>query len=315
MSTRKKQWTDSAWMLVTASLLYYLGTHTILGVIAFFLISVPFALLGTQLALREKSVVTILFALLGLLLDGPMGTVLALQSALTGLVMATLYGRKKHAVAAIAGGAGVNFLTFVFFLFLLHFVMNIDLMAELDRTKQEIINGTKDMLFPAVMSPDEWKKQVEMQFEMIRTILPTFMILMSLIIGGLIHAFTRLGGKIFRREIPALPPLRDWNFPRSLLVYYFLSLIILLLSGEDMKHTFWGNALENLKVMLEVIFLVQGLSFCMFGIYLKKWKIPSPVLIVSLFIFPGLTYILSLLGIFDLGLGLRKRLETRVKRG
>ena len=82
-----------------------------------------------------------------------------------------------------------------------------------------------------------------------------------------------------------------------------------------MKHTFWGNAFENLKVLLEVIFLVQGLSLCLFGIYLKKWKIPAPALIASLFIFPGLTYILSLLGIFDLGIGLRKRMETRVKRG
>lgn len=315
MSTRKNKWTDSAWMLGTASLLYYLGTHTILSAIALFLIPVPFALLGTTLKLREQTMATLLLAFLGFLLDGPMGALLAFQSALTGLVMATVYNRKNNALAAVAGGAAVIFFTIVFYLFVLNNVLNINLTAELERTKQELMNGTQGMLLPSVMSPEEWKKQVEMQFATLRTILPTFIVLISLFTGWLIHAFTRLGAKIFRREIPALLPIREWNFPRSLLVYYFVSLLILMLSGEEMKHTFWGNAFENLKVLLEVIFLVQGLSFCLFGIYLKKWKIPALALIASLFIFPGLTYILSLLGIFDLGIGLRKRMETRVKRG
>lgn len=315
MSSQKKQWIDSAWMLGTASLLYYLGIHTFLGVILVFLMSVPFALLGITLQIREKSVVTLLFMLVGFVLDGHMGAVLALQTAVTGLVMATLYDRKKSAIGAVVSGAGVNFLFFLVYLFLIHYVMNVDLLAELDRAKQEIISGTRGVLIPSVMSPAEWEKQVEIQFDMLKTILPTFMVLMSLIMGGLIHAFTRLAAKIFRREIPALPPLRTWNFPRSLLVYYFISLLILMISGEDLQYTFWQDALENLKVMLEVLFMVQGLSFCLFGIHLKKWRIPAVVLIVSLFIFPGLTYILSLLGIFDMGLGLRKRLETRVKRG
>ena len=180
MSTRKNKWTDSAWMLGTASLLYYLGTHTILSAIALFLIPVPFALLGTTLKLREQTMATLLLAFLGFLLDGPMGALLAFQSALTGLVMATVYNRKNNALAAVAGGAAVIFFTIVFYLFVLNNVLNINLTAELERTKQELMNGTQGMLLPSVMSPEEWKKQVEMQFATLRTILPTFIVLISL---------------------------------------------------------------------------------------------------------------------------------------
>lgn len=122
-------------------------------------------------------------------------------------------------------------------------------------------------------------------------------------------------GKRIKKPIPALKPIREWSFPRSLLYYYFLAMISILVFGGSMQGTFWETAIMNVKVMLDGIFTLQGLSFCLFAAYLYGWKRLTPVLVVCLFIFPFLSTILSLVGIFDLGLRLREKLETRVKRG
>jgi uncharacterized protein YybS (DUF2232 family) len=317
MSTRKKHLAESAWMLGTASLLYFLGTYSLLGIIALFSIPVPFALLGMKRTLRELTVVVLLFSLIGFFLDGPIGGLLTFMLGMIGSVMAVLYDRRKRALPAILGGAGIVFLSIVLFLAMITFVIHINIPAQLDRVKQELISGTAGFPIPPIMTENEWKEQVEWQFTWMETILPTFLVLTSFAISGIMHGLIRLGGKLLRRPVPKLPPIREWSFPRTLLYYYFGSLVILLLSGETITigQSFWSSALLNLKVMLEVIMVIQGLSFCLFAIHLKGWRILAPALIVSLFIFPVLTYILSLLGIFDLGMGLRKKLETRVKRG
>ncbi|NGQ96097.1 DUF2232 domain-containing protein [Brevibacillus sp. SYP-B805] len=315
MSTRKRQLAESAWMLGTASLLYFLGTHTPVSVFALLCVPVPFAVFGMKRSLREMTVMGLVLSMIGFLLNGPSGGLLAFLAAMLGSVMGVLYERRRSALAGITGGAGIVFLSYVLFLAVMTFVLHINIPAVFDHMKQELINEAGVLPIPAIMTEQEWKEQVEWQFRLMEAIIPTFLVLSSFATSGLVHGLNRLVGKILRRPIPKLIPMREWSFPPSLLYYYFGSLLILLLSGDVWEQSFWGKALLNVNVMLNIILGVQGLSFCLFAIHLKRWRILAPALVVSLFIFPVLTYILSLLGIFDLGIGLRKKLETRVKRG
>jgi uncharacterized protein YybS (DUF2232 family) len=314
MPTRRRQLAEFIVVTAIALGLLLVSVTTLIGVITFFFLPIPFIYFAVRNDGRNCVILLLLFALGGTLLVGPFAGLIGFLLGMVGVVMGVFYQRWKRALPTVAAGAGAVFLAIVVGLALLTYGLDFNLLTQLEKTKQEILNGAISFPVPPVMTEEEWKKSVEWEVSLFQMILPTFFFVSSFVFSGMVHWLARITLKLFKEALPALPPIREWNFPRSLLFYYFVSLLLLLFA-ESMPGSFWPSAILNVKVMLDIIFTIQGLSFCLLAFYLKKWKILTPALVVSLFIFPFLTYILSLLGIFDLGLNLRKRLETRVKRG
>ncbi|RAT99216.1 DUF2232 domain-containing protein [Brevibacillus sp. Leaf182] len=302
MPSKTKHLAENALMLGIALVLLFLSTYTVLGGLVSFLIPLPFILLAVNRTVPNMVWITLAFTFLGWIVTGPFAATLAFSSAVWGSVMGIFYAKKGAALPAIVAGAGVAFLSVISLLAFMAFGMNVDFNAMI----QEVAK-----LRPAMMP----KEQFDQLLELGKIVLPTSFVMFSFLSTAIIHGLASLIGRRLRRPIPALKPIREWNFPRSLIYYYFIAMISLLLFAESMQGTFWEIALMNLKVMLDVIFVLQGLSFCLFAAYLYGWKRLTPVLIVCLFIFPPLSTILSLVGIFDLGIRLREKLETRVKRG
>ncbi|MFG0215360.1 DUF2232 domain-containing protein [Brevibacillus porteri] len=302
MPSKTKHLAENALMLGIALVLLFLSTYTILGGLVSFLIPLPFILLAVNRTVPNMVWISLAFTFLGWIITGPFAATLAFSSAVWGSVMGIFYAKKGAALPAIVAGAGVAFLSVVSMLAFMAFGMNVDFNAIM----QEMAK-----LRPAMMP----KEQFDQLLELGKIVLPTSLIMFSFLSTAIIHGLASLIGRRLRRPIPALKPIREWSFPRSLIYYYFIAMISLLLFAESMQGTFWEIALMNLKVMLDVIFVLQGLSFCLFAAFLYGWKRLTPVLIVCLFIFPPLSTILSLVGIFDLGIRLREKLETRVKRG
>ncbi|WP_409176460.1 DUF2232 domain-containing protein [Brevibacillus fortis] len=302
MPSKTKHLAENALMLGIALVLLFLSTYTILGGLVSFLMPLPFILLAVNRTVPNMVWISLAFTFLGWIITGPFAATLAFSSAVWGSVMGIFYAKKGAALPAIVAGAGVAFLSVVSMLAFMAFGMNVDFNAMI----QEVAK-----LRPAMMP----KEQFDQLLELGKIVLPTSFVIFSFLSTAIIHGLASLIGRRLRRPIPALKPIREWNFPRSLIYYYFIAMISLLLFAESMQGTFWEIALMNLKVMLDVIFVLQGLSFCLFAAFLYGWKRLTPVLIVCLFIFPPLSTILSLVGIFDLGIRLREKLETRVKRG
>lgn len=302
MPTRTRELAENALMLGLALILLFISTYTIIGLVTVLFVPIPFVLLGLRRSIRNMIVVVLIFTFLGMIMTGLVGSILAFSSALLGAVLGIMYQKSRLAMPAIIAGAAVVFLSYVITLAFASFGLHINLEESLEKLM---------VVAPPFLSAEEWKELKSV----VKMVLPTFFVVSSFMMSGLTHWLSRLIGNRIGHPIPALKPLREWGFPRSLLYYYFIALLLLLFFGKTMESSFWESAILNIKVMLDVIFTVQGLSFCLFMFHLKGWKILTPVLIVSLFIFPLLTNILSLVGIFDLGVDLRKKLETRVKRG
>ncbi|MBG9942810.1 DUF2232 domain-containing protein [Brevibacillus formosus] len=302
MPSKTKHLAENALMLGIALVLLFLSTYTILGGLVSFLIPLPFILLAVNRTVPNMVWISLAFTFLGWIITGPFAATLAFSSAVWGSVMGIFYTKKGAALPAIVAGAGVAFLSVVSMLAFMAFGMNVDFNAIM----QEVAK-----MRPAMVP----KEQFDQLLQLGKIVLPTSLVMFSFLSTAIIHGLASLIGRRLRRPIPALKPIREWSFPRSLLYYYFIAMISLLLFAESMQGTFWEIALMNLKVMLDAVFTLQGLSFCLFAAYLYGWKRLTPVLIVCLFIFPPLSTILSLVGIFDLGIRLREKLETRVKRG
>jgi len=302
MPSKTKQLAENALMLGLALVFLFLSTYTVLGVVTVFLIPLPFLLLGQRSSISNMVWVTLAFTVMGILIADITSAVIALISAALGAVMGIMYSKKGKALPAIIAGAAVVFLGYVLMLVILIFVMKINFQDILKQAEQ---------FRPEIMPVEQYKAYTEL-FMMI---LPGVFVTSSFAQSMITHGLGRLIGKRLKRPVPALMPIRQWNFPRSLLYYYFIAMIGILVFSVNLKGTFWESALYNVKMILDIVFFLQGLSFCLFAADLYGWKKMTPVLIVSLFIFPFLSTILSLIGIFDLGIRLRDKLETRVKRG
>lgn len=302
MPSKTKHLAENAIMLGIALVLLFLSTYTILGGLVSFLIPLPFILLALNRTVPNMVWISLAFTFLGWIITGPLAATIAFYSAAWGSVMGIVYAKRKAALPAILAGAGISFLGVLSFLGFLAYGMNVDFNAILQEASK---------MRPAMVT----KEQFDLLIGQLKIILPTSLIMYSFLSSAIIHGLASLIGRRLKRPVPSLKPIREWSFPRSLLYYYFIAMISILLFAESMQGTFWQIALMNLKVMLDAIFTLQGLSFCLFAAYLYGWKRLTPVLVVCLFIFPPLSTILSLVGIFDLGIRLREKLETRVKRG
>lgn len=311
MSTRNKPLVEYVILLVVALVLLFISVHTILGMFVFLLVPVPFVLLASRSTGRELLLFMLLFAIVSYLFAGLGGSLMGFMLAFIGGVMGRAYHRRRAALPAVMIGAGASFVSIVLGLALTQFIFGVDLITGMERTTEQLLSGPGALPTPSWMSTAEWKNQIEMQMKLFEMVLPSIIVATSFIMSGIVHWVSRLISKVLKRPLPQLPPVREWNFPRSLIYYYFGALILLLMFGNATEKNFFSSALNNLKVMLDMVFLLQGLSFSFYFFHRKGWKKLSPVLVVILFIFPVLTYILSLLGILDLGVGLRKRLEKR----
>ncbi|USG65778.1 YybS family protein [Brevibacillus ruminantium] len=302
MPLQSKRLAEIALLLGIATALLILSTYTVAGVFTTLLLPLPFVFLGRRQSGSSIVWSIVIFTCVGGLLAGIAAAMMAVTVAIWGAVMGKIYAKSESAIPAIFAGAAAVFLGYLAILALSAFVFGVNLNDMFQRATE----------FKPPFMPQE---QFDQGIQFVKMVMPAFLVLMSIIQSVVTHGLSRLLGWLIKSPVPALPPIREWSFPRSILYYYFICMISILLMSDEWDGSFWTSAVFNVKVMLDVVLTLQGLSFCLFAIHLYNRKVLAPVLIVSLFIFPPLTTILSLLGIFDLGINLRKRLETRVKRG
>jgi uncharacterized protein YybS (DUF2232 family) len=76
--------------------------------------------------------------------------------------------------------------------------------------------------------------------------------------------------------------------------------------------TYLSTALINLSYILQLFMFFQGLSFIFYYFHQRGASKSLPIIIVVVsFVMPILLYIIGILGIIDLGFGLRKRNEKK----
>ncbi|MGV2720139.1 UNVERIFIED_CONTAM: DUF2232 domain-containing protein, partial [Klebsiella pneumoniae] len=167
-----------------------------------------------------------MYTFLGWIIAGPIAAAIALSGAVWGSAMGIVYAKRGKALPAIVAGAGVVFLSTVFGLAFMAFGMNLNFQTMLEQTAQ---------MRPSFVT----KEQFDQTVALIKMVLPTSIVMFSFISSAITHGLASLIGKRIKKPIPALKPIREWSFPRSLLYYYFLAMVSILVFGDSMQGTFW----------------------------------------------------------------------------
>lgn|GEM_PF-595276 len=312
MPSRTRQLAENSLILGISTVLLFLVVNTVIGQLLIFALPVPFIMLAIQRKAKDMIFILAAFTFLGFIIASLLpGAVMALVFGLIGTVMGLLYKNRTTALPAIVGGAGMWFLLLVTLLAIVKFALGIDLIGLMKRAGEFITSDRMIAFIPTSLTKEQLKQQIDLLVNYFITVLPALIVMSSFMYSAIIHWLARIIGKRLGRNIPALKPLHEWSFPRTLLLYYFVCLLIILIAGDSLITTGWGTAVLNVNEILKYLFLIQGLSFVVFLLVIKGWKKFTPLLIIALFIFSPLANILSLLGIIDLGMGLRHKFETR----
>ncbi|WKB37434.1 DUF2232 domain-containing protein [Terrilactibacillus sp. S3-3] len=161
---------------------------------------------------------------------------------------------------------------------------------------------------------EDSKKAIEFyrsQISYIGYLAPSLLVVLSIVYAFLIELICLPILRRLRVVVPKWLPFRLWHLPRSLIWYYLIALVIMLFG-----HLSQGNSLFvaviNVVFILDVLLVIQGLSFVFFFAHEKNLPLAIPILITVVSL--AISYLLQLiriLGIIDLGFNIRERLKTK----
>ena len=226
---------------------------------------------------------------------------------ITGLVMGYVYSLRKGAYAVLISGSLSFLANFVLLFIITNVFLNINFIEDSKKMMYQSIQTAEKMVTAMGQPTDQFQAMYE-SVKMISYIVPSAMVITSVILAFVTQFFANRILKRFKYEVTSFPPLRKWTFPKSLLWYYLIVTIIFMTGLEE--GTIFFTIIMNLFIVLQMIMAIQGFSFIFFYFYTqgKSLAIPVVIVIISAFM-PFLLYIIRILGIIDLGFDLRKRMK------
>ena len=143
--------------------------------------------------------------------------------------------------------------------------------------------------------------------------MPTMLIIFSVLETYVSYTLIRF---IFRK-IPAIrlhpvPPFGEWKCPPTIFSALIASLVMELLAKSSPENALFSVLALNLMEVTRFILVVEGLSVMWYFMGRKGvYKIFRTLIIILTIVFAPLSYVMSMLGIFDIWYDLRKGKKER----
>ncbi|WP_070120025.1 YybS family protein [Bacillus marinisedimentorum] len=304
--------TEGAVLLAIYAVL--LGLSLYLPVVGPFLIvmlPVPFVVYVVRHDLKAG----IFFGLLALVITALIGTVLSLPATFlfgsAGLVMGYLYKKEQSAFSVLIGGTLAYIAGLVLTYALSTLLFNLNPIEEVKMTLEGSMEMTEGMLSSLGQDAEEQMEMLKESFELMQYLLPTVIVTLGIILAVLTQSVSSMVLKRLKYSPSVWPPFREWRFPRSLIWYYLLAAVLMMVGLETGSAVY--VAVLNVYMLLQFIITVQGFSFIFFYFHAKNMSKGVPIVIVIFsFLLPAiLLYLVRILGIIDLGFDLRKKFREQ----
>ncbi len=280
----------------------------IIGILALFVLPLPFIIFTIRHSLSTALMLVVAGSILSVLFGSITNILLALMFGLSGMVMGYFYKKKLTMGVLVGGSLAYTFSIIVSYIGSIVF-LNIDFIQDSIELFKDSIKQSKAILqsFDASGQVNQQFEQLEEGMGYITTLIPTLFVTTGMVFAVITHLISVPILKRLRFELAPLKPFREWRLPTSIIWYYLISSILLMVKLD--QDSFLFMAVLNLYFILQFFVLMQGYSFVFFYSYVKGWAkaIPIVILIASLII-PIFLYLIRILGIIDLGFPLRRKI-------
>jgi uncharacterized protein YybS (DUF2232 family) len=302
-----REWLAAALFGLIVLLSLILMTVPILFFIVF-LLPVPFIFVTAKF--RERTALaTFLIGSVGwLILTGDIGIIYILTyAAIVGGLMGWGYRKYSSAWSSLVAGFLGSVSVIIGYIIWSIVILNVNWISRFQVMIEESIRLNQQWLTAAgadidldklMTSAGQWGE-----------LFPFLLISLSVVIVALNHT---IAGKLLRRwgaVAPSLPPVYEWQIPKSVVYYYIFSFIMSLFVAMD-EPSIYRLFIVNILPILTFALAIQGISFIYYWAHIKnKGKWLPRLSVILLFVFPPIANLYNLIGILDLGFPLRKSLR------
>jgi len=302
--------TEGAILLAAYAVMLLITIYVpILGAVVNLFLSLPFIMFAAKHNRQSSIVFMVAATLLSLIVGTFFAIPLTLAYGLTGIVMGDFVRNQKGRAAVFLSGSITFLLTLVIQYAVAVALFKMDFIKQSIDLVRESVDQSMNMLESLGQEPNgALIEQLNAGIDLLQSLVPSMFVMISLATVFLIQLVSFPILKRFGVKIGEWKSFRELMLPRSLMYYFLVALLAsLFIQAED--GGYFHLALTNILFILQLLLVIQGLSFIWFYSHLKGWPKVLPIIItIFIFIMPFLLYIVWILGIIDLGFDLRKRI-------
>nr|WP_249118987.1 YybS family protein [Bacillus altitudinis] len=290
--------------------LFYLYVP-LLAIIFFMAAPIPIILYTIRHGLKKGIAAGAIGIVISFLIGSINGLLSAPMLIAVGVGMGVFYSRRQPGQAIITGAL------IYLFSFLIYFVVSVqlfqvDILGVAKESIDQIMPMVESTLKQSGASDQDIAKQLKQFREMQDTALnslPVALLIFVTLMSFVNHWFVRPLIKRFVPDMPALKKFKDMRLPKSMVWYYLLTLLLMLIQPE--KGSFLSLVQTSAFQILFILVLIQGFSFIFYYCHEKNISKVVPIFAVVLTIlFPPIGVIVRIIGIADIGFDLREKVKT-----
>jgi uncharacterized protein YybS (DUF2232 family) len=302
--------TEGAILLAIFILLLLVSLYIpVFGIIFSIFLPVPFILYTMRHDVRNAALVFACSLLLSFIIGSFVALGFAFLFGPSGIVIGELWKNRKSRYFTFLLGTITYLISIVALYAASILFFHVNMFQEMEQMMNESLKTVSETMSSLGQAQNEKAiERLQQMVDLIPYVMPTTFLFSAAFLSFLT---TLTAAPIVKRlgyQIEPWPPFRLLVFPKSLLWYYLIVLILSMLPLEQGSYLF--TAVLNISIVLQWCLIIQGLSFIYFYAHEKGWTKSIPIaLTICIFILPFLLNIVRILGIIDLGFDLRKRLK------
>ncbi|MEG1603813.1 MAG: DUF2232 domain-containing protein [Cloacibacillus sp.] len=239
------------------------------------------------------------------------------EFGLLGLLMGVLVIKIKSGVDYMLAAIAVSLLVKIFLMAVFSRAVGVNPFLITPESATELLGSMSHVLTRGgvAVSQQTIKEYAEAMVSTVTLMMPSMLILFAAIDSITAYALTRL---YFKRaggfKLPSLPPFGYWRFPKNIFWALLAALVLDMASKAFPDEYLYRMLSVNLMEVLRGVFLIEGLSLLWYFMTARRApKAVKTTLVLVCALFAPVSYILSMIGIFDIWYDLRKRIKLRRK--
>nr|WP_283249377.1 YybS family protein [Lederbergia citrea] len=280
-------------------------------VVQFFLI-LPFLLYSAKYPVKYAAMLVVAAVFVSFVLGSYYAVPLALLFGTTGLMMGYCIRSGKNKLVVYLASSMVFLANILLFFAIAAKFFGMNFLEEIsDLFKSSVTQYTDALSIIGQSPPPELQDQLGEMIRMMNSMAPTLLLITAFITVLILMAVNFPIIKRLGIAVPKFEPFRLMKFPKSILWYYLIALVLSMLMKLEVG-SYWYMALVNAAFILQTLLVIQGLSFIFYYNHIKKLPKFIPILAVILtLVLPFILSIVRVLGIIDIGFNLRQRLNNK----
>ncbi len=288
----------------------------LIGIFAVLFIPLPIIILAFKNKLSYTIIAGIIATLISSAIVTPIvGLLSGAIALLTGVPMGLLMKRKEGALKTVVlSGLGALLASLFILVVGTRVIFGSNMTDYVNQMFTLPATFEQDMMAVGQLmnNPDQMAESIQKTMQLMdqmkylmNLLFPALLIVSGMMISGVNYAFSRLVFKKLRLPLNPVGSFKDFTYPRHVGYGSFIMLILAYIVGYlgvvDMQLI-----TSNFLYLFLVVFAIQGLA-ALYYYLLKVVPKGGAIAIIVVLLLIGFLQYISLLGIFDLMIGLRKR--------